>query len=248
MPLSITVIMPVRNGLAFFAGAMECVQSQAYSPLQLVIVDDGSSDGSFEYAQRTGARVLQTQGAGPAAARNAAIRATTSDCVALLDVDDLWPLGTLHLLAAALESEAEAGFAQGLIQNFRVLDDGSKRFFTRPYRFLNLGACLYRRSLFEQVGLLDESLRTAEDLDFLMRCWEQDIRKAEVDAVTLYYRRHPNNMTAGLQGTDLGTVQAFKRRIDRIRAGQYDPNVPRRVPSYEYLGTAPASQDEQVAC
>lgn len=248
MPLSIAVITPVRNALPFLAGAMECIQSQCYAHLELVFVDDGSSDGSFEYAQRTGARVLQTQGAGPAAARNAGIRATSSDCLAFLDVDDLWPLGTLHLLAAALDSDSEAGFAQGLIQNFRILDDGSKRFFTRPYRFLNLGACLYRRSLFERVGLLDASLRTAEDLDFLMRCWEQDVRKAEVHAVTLYYRRHPNNMTAGLQGTDLGTVQAFKRRIDRIRAGQYDPNVPRHVPAHEYLGTAPASQDEQVAC
>jgi hypothetical protein len=162
-------------------------------------------------------------------------------------VDDVWPSGTLHLLAAALQSHPEASFAQGLIQNFRVLEDGSTRFFTAPYRFLNLGACLYRRTIFEQVGLLDESLRMCEDLDFLMRCWEKDVRKAQVDAVTLHYRRHPNNMTAGLRGADLGTVQAFKRRIDRIRSGQCDPNLARHLPSHEYLGTAPMNQDEEVA-
>ncbi len=210
MPPSIAVIMPVRDGMAFLPVAIECVHSQSYSPLELVIVDDGSSDGSLEHARNAGLRVLQTPAAGPAAARNAGLGATVSDFVAFLDVDDLWPPGTLHRLSAALASDPDAGFAQGLIQNFRVLEDGSKRFFTHPYRFLNFGACLYRRSLFEIVGVLDETMHLCEDLDFLMRCWEQDIRKVELETVTLHYRRHPKNMTAGLEGAGFGTVASFQ--------------------------------------
>lgn len=247
MQPSIAVIMPVRNGLPFLRSAIECVESQSYSPLELVIVDDGSVDGSLEAARNAGARILQTDGVGPAAARNAGIRATVSEAIAFLDVDDLWPPGTVKRLVAALSTTPSAGFAQGLIQNFRVLGDGSRRFFTPPYRFLNLGASLYRRSLFDIVGLLDESLHLCEDLDFLMRCWENDIPRALVHEVTLYYRRHPGNMTAGLQGAGFGTVQAFKRRVDRIRRGLYDPKQPRRVPATEYLGVGPESQDE-VTC
>jgi len=246
MPPSIVVIMPVRNGLAFLPGVIECVQAQAYAPLDLVVVDDGSSDGSYEYAQQAGLQTLRTAGVGPAAARNAGIRATVSDFVAFLDVDDLWPPGTLHQLSEALCSDPEAGLAQGLVQNFRVLEDGSKRFFTHPYRFLNLGASLYRRGVFDTVGLLDETMRLCEDLDFLMRCWEKDVRKVVVDRVTLYYRRHPGSMTAGLEGAGFGTVQAFKRRIDRARRGEYDPNLPRHVPANEYMGPGPGKQDEET--
>jgi glycosyltransferase involved in cell wall biosynthesis len=246
MQPSIAVIMPVRNGIQFLAGAIGCVESQSYSPLELVIVDDGSTDGSVEAARNAGVRILHTPCVGPAAARNTGIRATVSEAVAFLDVDDLWPPGTLHRLAAALAANPDAGFAQGLIRNFRVLGDGSKRFFTPPYRFLNLGASLYRRSLFDTVGLLDESMRLCEDLDFLMRCWEKDVPRALVNEVTLHYRRHPNNMTAGLEGAGFGTVQAIKRRIERIRRGLYDPKEPRRVPAIEYMGVGPASQDEEV--
>jgi glycosyltransferase involved in cell wall biosynthesis len=246
MTRSIVVIMPVRDGLAFLPGAIECVKAQAYSPLELVIVDDGSSDGSFEYAKQAGLRTLQTPGSGPAAARNAGIRATASDFVAFLDVDDFWPPGTLPLLSEALVSDPEAGFAQGLIQNFRVLPDGSPRFFKAPYRFLNLGAALYRRGLFDAVGLLDETMRLSEDLDFLMRCWEKDVRRVTVDSVTLHYRRHAGSMTAGLEGAGFGTVQAYKRRIDRARRGEYDPNQPRQVPAIEYLGAGPGKQDEET--
>ena len=246
MQPSIAVIMPVRNGRSFLAGAIKCVESQSYTPLELVIVDDGSTDGSLEAAQNAGVRILQTAGMGPAGARNAGIQATVSDTLAFLDVDDLWPRGTLHRLAAALSAHPDAGFAQGRIQNFRVREDGSKHFFTVPYRFLNLGASLYRRSLFDRVGLLDETMRLCEDLDFLMRCWEKDIPRALVEEVTLHYRRHPGNMTAGLEGAGFGTVQAVKRRMDRIRRGLYDPTQPRQVPATEYIGVAPESQDEGV--
>jgi glycosyltransferase involved in cell wall biosynthesis len=244
---SIAVIMPVRNGLPFLSGAIQCVERQSYSPLELVIVDDGSSDGSLEAARKAGARILQTRGVGPAAARNAGIRQTVSDTIAFLDVDDLWPPRTLRRLAAELAANPQAGFAQGLIQNFRVLEDGSNRFFTAPYRFVNLGASLYRRSLFDTVGLLDETLQLCEDLDFLMRCWEKDISRALVNEVTLHYRRHPRNMTAGLDGAGFGTVQAIKRRIDRIRGGLYDPKQPRRVPAIDYIGVGPENQDGEVA-
>jgi len=247
MPPSIAVITPVRNGRQFLADAIQCVESQAYSPLELIIVDDGSTDGSLEVARKAGVRILETPGVGPAGARNAGIRATVSDAIAFLDVDDLWPPRTLERLVKALLAHPEAGFAQGLIRNFRMLEDGSKRFFTHPYRFVNLGASLYRRKLFDTVGLLDESLRVSEDVDFLTRCWESDIQRVLVNAVTLYYRRHSASMTAGVEGDGFGAVQVVKRRIDRIRRGLYDPRRPRIEPAIKYIGIGPPSQDDETA-
>ncbi|MFN7924029.1 MAG: glycosyltransferase [Bryobacteraceae bacterium] len=241
----IAVIMPVRNGMPLLADSIESIRAQAYPSLEIVVVDDGSTDGTLEYLEGLGSlvsKVLRTGGSGPAAARNAGIRASSAPLLAFLDADDLWEPGALRLLEATLRDHPDAGLAQGKIRNFRVVE-GQKEFFTPPYRFLNLGACLWRRRLLESIGMLTETLRLCEDLDLLMRCWERDIPKAEVEAVILHYRRHGGNMTRGLAGADVGTLAAHKMRLDRIRAGQFDPKAPRRFRQAEYLGTGPESQD-----
>ncbi|MEZ5354225.1 MAG: glycosyltransferase [Bryobacteraceae bacterium] len=243
---SIAVITPVRNAMPFLPEAIRSIRDQSYAPLELIVVDDGSTDGSSEYVRSLegiALRSLTTADAGPAAARNAAIRSSESDLVAFLDADDLWPSGTLHRMVEALAADPEAGFAQGLIRNFRDLSDGSRHFFTAPYRYLNLGACLWRRSTLTEVGLLDADLRLCEDLDLMLRCWERDIPKAEIDEVTLHYRRHPGNMTAGLSGAGFGTLRAYQKRIDRIRYGKFQNTEPRRFVQSAYLGSGPVHQD-----
>lgn len=242
---STAIIMPVRNGLPLIEESLASIRYQQL-PVELAIIDDASSDGTLEYLRSLNgfcSHLLQSGGRGPSAARNTGIRATKSEFIAFLDADDVWPPGSLAALANALVENPDADFAQGLVRNFRTNPDGSRDFFTPPYRFLNLGACLWRRSLFDKVGLFDEDLQLSEDLDLLMRCWEKDIYKAELDIVTLFYRRHPGNMTRGLSGAGFGTVKAYKRRIERIRSGEYDPTVPRRCDPNAYLGTGPANQD-----
>lgn len=242
--------MPVRNGMPFLSEAIASIQSQNYAPLELLIVDDGSTDGSREFVRGVflrGGLPIQlldvAPGSGPAAARNAGIRAGSSDLVAFLDSDDQWPADTLHALVKALADRPDAGFAQGMIRNFHAPESGVKRFITAPYRFVNLGANLWRRDVFETVGLLDEDLRLCEDLDFLMRCWEKDLRKAELDRVTLYYRRHSGSMTHGLSGAGFGMVKAYKKKMDRIRRREHDPSLPRHIGMGAYLGSGPAHQD-----
>ncbi|MGD0731343.1 MAG: glycosyltransferase family A protein [Terracidiphilus sp.] len=237
---SIAVITPVRNGMPFLREAIECVQAQQYESMEIVVVDDGSKDGSGAFARGTGiCRVLETPGVGPAAARNVGIRATKSDLLMFLDADDLLGHLALQIGVEALLRAPDAGFAQGCIQNFTARPDGSIHLLTRPYRFINLGSGLWRRSVFETVGLLDESLWLGEDQDFFMRCWERDIARELVDCVTLYYRRHEGNMTRGLKGVEFGLMGIYRKRIERIRRGEYDPNTPRRVSWPDYLGKSP---------
>jgi glycosyltransferase involved in cell wall biosynthesis len=246
MNASIAVVIPVRNGAAFLDETFRSIWAQNYTPLEVIVVDDGSTDGTPEKvrgSQGMPIRLLEVGGVGPAAARNAGIHASESELVAFLDADDLWVNGALHRLAKTLAERPEAGIAQGLIRNFSETLPGNRRFVTGPYRFFNLGASLWRRSIFETVGLLDEELRLCEDLDLMLRCWEQDVRKAEVESVVLHYRRHPGGMTHGLSGAGFGSVKAYKKRIDRIRRGEINPEVPRHIDLHRYLGTAPANQD-----
>ena len=243
---SIAVVMPVLNGMPFLTEALASICAQKYTPLEVIVVDDGSTDGTQDCVrgfQGIPVRLIECNGLGPAAARNAGYRASSSELVAFLDADDLWPSGALQLLVRALEEQPEAGFAQGLIRNFREPRPGNRQFVTPPYRFLNLGANLWRRQVFETVGFLDEELRLAEDLDILLRCWEHDIRKAEVLSLVLYYRRHPGGMTHGLSGAGFGSLKAYKKHIDRIRSGKLNPDLPRHMGLNRYLGTGPLNQD-----
>jgi glycosyltransferase involved in cell wall biosynthesis len=241
---SIAVITPVRNGITHLLETIRCVMAQQYARLEMIVVDDGSTDGSGALARSTGyCRVLETPGIGPAGARNLGIRASESDLLFFLDADDLLGPFALDSGVETLLRAPEAGFAQGCVQNFVMRPDGTMNIFTRPYRYINVGSGVWRRSVFETVGLFDESLRYCEDLDFFMRCWERDISKVPMDRLILLYRRHPGNMTRGLKGVDFGTVRAYRKRIERIRRGEYDPNTPRLVSWPEYFGRGPDIMD-----
>jgi glycosyltransferase involved in cell wall biosynthesis len=241
---SIAVITPVRNGMPFLREAIEAVRAQHYAELEIMVIDDGSTDDSATLAQEMGCRVLPATGIGPAAARNAGIRATQSDLLLFLDADDLPGDNALQTLVEALLHTPDAGFAQGYIQNFTAGMDGTMHLLSKPYRFINLGCALWRRSVFETAGLFDESLRLGEDQDLFMRCWERDIPKALVDCVSLYYRRHAGNMTHGLKGAEFGLMGVYRKRIERIRRGDYDPTLPRRVSWADYLGKSPAAEEQ----
>lgn len=220
----VTVVSPAHNAAQFYAAWLESIRLQDYEPLEVILVDDGSSD---ELSSRLDSapfpvRYLRQENLGPAAARNAAIRASTGEYIAFLDLDDRWARGHLQRLASALEEDASAGIAQGLIRKFLRAPDGALLYCSEPYRFVNLGASLFRREVFDRCGLFDEKLRFGEDFDLIIRCWEQGIRKIDVPAVSLLYHRHDGNMTNGKTTLELGAVQVYKRRLDRMRAGVVD--------------------------
>lgn len=264
----IAVVSPARNASQFYAGWLRTLEAQAYPKLEVILVDDGSDDrkspASLYSLTRTAPpflRYLRQDHRGPAAARNFALRDqairdlalrdlasgnSPADYFAFLDLDDLWEPAHLRRLAAALDRAPDAGIAQGLIRKFIAGEDGKLYYCSDPYRFVNLGAALFRREVFEQCGLFDESLRFGEDFDFIIRCWEQGVRKLEIPAVSLLYRRHDGNMTNGKNTVDLGAVQVYKRRLDRLRANLVDPAIvqARRVNFPDYLGRTVGPFDE----
>jgi glycosyltransferase involved in cell wall biosynthesis len=243
---SLAVIIAVRDGMPFLPETLASIRMQRYPSLQVVVVNDGSKDGTRDYLRSVrdlDLRTIEVQDAGPAKARNAGLRASTSDLVAFLDADDLWPPNTLARLTQALAEHPEAGIAQGMIRNFRETPQLYRHFVTPAYHFINLGSMVWRRSIFDEVGLLDEELSLCEDMDFVMRCWEHDIVKVQIDAVVLHYRRHPRGVTHGLSGAGFGTVRAYRKRIDRIRRGEFNPEAVRYQTLDRYVGQGPRDQD-----
>jgi len=112
VPSRISVIMPCYNAAAFVEEAVNCVMNQTYPDVELVVVDDGSTDGSANILQELTARYapriqLHFQDRqGPFPARNIALRNAHGGYVAFLDADDYWTLDALEKLAASLNAQS----------------------------------------------------------------------------------------------------------------------------------------------
>jgi glycosyltransferase involved in cell wall biosynthesis len=221
----ISVIIPVHNGERFLAGAVQNVLDQAYEPLEVIVVDDGSTDGTAGVARTlpSSIRCLAQPNRGPSAARNRGLQVAAGDTVAFLDVDDRWSPCALTVLAPVLQLQPSVDIAQGLIRQMRwdgsYNQGGGLRFeaVSEPYQFINIGSALYRRSVFDKVGRFDENLRENEDTDWFLRAWECNVSKLVVNEVTLYYRLHDRNMSLAQVTPHQGLLRMIKRHLDRVK-------------------------------
>jgi glycosyltransferase involved in cell wall biosynthesis len=218
----ISVVAPAFNAAPFFGSWLRSILAQEYPNLEIVLVDDGSTDSLPARAQAGPSflRYIRQENRGPSAARNAGIAASTGELIAFLDLDDLWDSGHLKRLAGALACAPYAQIAQGLIRNFCYNREERTCYCSRAYRFINLGSAVFRRSVFDYCGVLEENMRFGEDFDFFIRCWEQGMVKYEVNELSLKYHRHDANMTKGKTAQEMGAVLIYKRHLDRLRSGQ----------------------------
>jgi len=219
----LSVIIPVYNGASFLPEAIANVLAQHYPTLEIIVVDDGSTDDIEAVVAQlpVDVRFFRQENAGAAAARNRGIKDASGDFIAFLDVDDLWPEGNLLMLAEVLLNDpaldAVHGRAQLLVHNaehngYDMVGNPGEAF-----RFY-IGAGLYRRNAFTRVGLFDTELRFAEDTDWFNRASACALAIAHPEAVTLHVRRHGQNMTAGKSLVELNTLRVFKKALDRQRA------------------------------
>jgi GT2 family glycosyltransferase len=105
---TIAVVIPVHNGERYLGAALASVAAQSLPPREVIVVDDGSTDGSADVAARAGARVLRQSNAGPGAARNAGVAVSESEWIAFLDADDVFLPDRLARQVAALRAQPAA--------------------------------------------------------------------------------------------------------------------------------------------
>lgn len=215
----VSVIMPAYNARPFIEDSIRSILNQDYPNMELVVVDDGSKDGTPEAAEQFGSRVkvLRQNNAGPAAARNRGIAAAQGEFIAFLDADDVWLPGKVLMQVQYLQGHPDVGVVFGGFLRWYPQADGS---FLPPPAPVNLGSplrlvpehsgwiykdilldsviciitAMVRRSVFETVGSFDESLRTGEDYDFWLRVSRQ-FRADKFDRTLAYYRMHATSTT-----------------------------------------------------
>jgi glycosyltransferase involved in cell wall biosynthesis len=227
----ISAILPVFNGERYLADALASAREQTLPPAEIIVVDDGSTDGSAALAVAGGARVIRQPNAGVAAARNRGLAAAAGDFIACLDQDDVWPRDRLAALAAAMAAHPEAGIVSGRI---RVLDRAipGRRWSAVGDRelpvALNLGAALIRRSVFDAIGGFSGSVGSADDIEWYGRARDLGVRILQLDTVTLLYRWHGGNTSRDFPRLAGDIVSALKVSLDRRRRLPGAPGDERR--------------------
>ena len=218
----ISVILPVFDGALFVAEAIESVLTQNYDPLQLIVINDGSTDNTEQivqaYPQIT---YIYQENAGVAVARNAGLAAATGEYITFIDADDLWPPQKLAIQMDFLKANPQVQIVMGRTQfvymqdaRLRTTGEGAPM---HQVTFVFLGSGLYRHSTFDQVGGFNPEIRGGDDLDWFIRAAEHDITIESIPNVMLHRRLHAENLTNSLQEVRAGIFKIIKYSLDRRR-------------------------------
>jgi len=225
---TVSVIIPVLNAVRYLPESLQSLRQNCGVQMELVVVDDGSTDHSLEIVRESGlaSTILKQSRRGPAAARNRGLEVASGEYVAFLDADDIWPAGTLVRLSEVLEGLPQVGVCQGKVATLaqpEVHPRLRRRILPQPSYTVNLGSALFRRELFRRVGGFDESLRFDEDTDLWMRLWEAGVEKERIPDVTLQYRLHAENMTVEAEENSRALLVLLKKHKDRMAGRTVSP-------------------------
>ena len=212
MKVLVSVVIPNYNGAPFLKRAIESVIFQTYSNIEIIVIDDGSTDNSLEVLAEFESKVtlLKSANLGAAAARNKGIRVALGEYIALMDSDDVWIKNKLELQIGLIESQSldlvycngqefSEETTSGAIHEARYSGDCYKYFRKFPTRgIIELGcsSAVFRSSLLPQSGIFDESFSgAAEDWDFFRR-YSRYAKVGFCPEILVKYRRHSGSITA----------------------------------------------------
>jgi len=215
----VSVIMPAYNAKLYIEEAIRSVLDQDYPNIELIVIDDGSSDGTAELAESLGerVRVIRQINGGPAAARNKGIADARGELIAFLDADDLWLPGKVSAQVRYLAEHPDVGLVYGKFIRWDGRSDGSfppppvrqndqgsttlvAEHSGRIYRELlfdnivHIITAMVRKSVFETVGCFDEHLRTGEDYDLWLRV-SREFQADKLNRTLACYRVHSQSTT-----------------------------------------------------
>lgn len=220
----VSAIIPVFNGEAFLGDAISSILRQNYQPLEIIIVDDGSTDKTAKIARSfPGVTYVYQENRGAPAARNRGLQMARGNVVGFLDADDLWSDDKLELQISRFKREPAVEIVVGYTQRMVLtsVKDGKHEFrnFSDPVLGMDFVASLIRKSVFDKVGLIDETFRQCDDWDWFMRAKELGVNMLVHKEVSRFYRRHDENITNQTEKANHYQMMMLKKSLDRRRRG-----------------------------
>jgi glycosyltransferase involved in cell wall biosynthesis len=220
---TVSCIVPVFNGERYLAEAVDSILAQTHRPIELIVVDDGSTDGSAAVASRYGDRVrlARQANAGPAAARNRGLDLATGDFVAFLDSDDLWHPDKLRLQLACFDRDPDLGGCVTQVRNFtspELAVEAPDPALARDVPGYSTVTLLARRDVFDRVGPFDCRRAHSSETEWFLRCRARGVRVALLGQTLVSRRLHAANRSARLHARSVDEyLHLLKAHVDGIR-------------------------------
>jgi glycosyltransferase involved in cell wall biosynthesis len=221
----VSVVIPVYNAERYLAEAIESVLCQSFGDYEIIVVDDGSTDGSAAVAGSYGSsiRYRSQPHRGAAATRNVGVAKARGRFFSFLDADDAWTADKLEKQVAAFEEDAELDIVFGHVQEAHSpeLDEGARQKTRvsseiRPGYFAS--TMMVKRDSFFRVGPFATTWRVGEGVDWHLRATDLQLRMLMLPDVVLWRRVHEKNMGIRLRDARQDYVHIVKAALDRRRA------------------------------
>jgi glycosyltransferase involved in cell wall biosynthesis len=223
----VSCIVPVFNGERYLGETLDSILAQTYRPIEILVVDDGSTDKSPDVVASYGEAVqyLRQANAGQATARNLGVRACRGEFVTFLDADDLWHSEKLTRQLARFAERPELDFCLTHVQNFWEAEleqeaemyQGHAR--GQPMPGYVTGTIAAKRLLFERIGLFDTSLGHTDKTEWFLRADASGAVKELLPDVLMYRRMHAGNRSRVLAARSRDEyLRLLKATLDRRRA------------------------------
>jgi len=214
--VKISVVIPAYNAACFLPRCLKSIFAQTLKPVEVIVVDDGSTDNTAEIAAAMGARVINRTNGGLSAARNTGIQCASSEWIALLDADDMWAPEKLERQATCVGPDTVLVYTgiryfddSGVHEERPAIDPVTARKMLRYCNPITPSSALVRRDAVIQDGGFREDIRACEDWEMWFRLQRLGEFEAVSDPLTDYYV-YPNSLSANPRKM----LEALDRIID----------------------------------
>ena len=225
----LSVIIPVYNGERYLAEAIDSVLAQNHRSIEVIIVDDGSTDGTALIAKNYGSYIsyCKQPNLGTAAAKNRGADLACGEYLAFLDADDLWPEDRIRVQLKAFDAHPDVDIVSGYVKQFlspEMTESVKKRihFSTDLIPGQVLNAMLIKRQAFFRVGLFETQWTVGAEMSWYLRAREMGLKIMILPDLVVLRRIHENNKGIAKRSFINQRAQILKAALDRRRASELD--------------------------
>ena len=223
----ISVVIPTLNRINTLQRALDSVINQTYKPAEIIVVDNGSSDGTLKFLREQYPKItiLTENKIGVSSARNKGIKKSINQWIALLDSDDAWHPRKLEIQTSMLDSALKEynliHTDEVWFRNNKHINQMKKHKKQGGYIFerclslccISPSSVLFKKNILDKVGLFDESLPVCEDYDMWLKiCSSEEVLFAQ-DKLTYKYGGHKDQLSKSYWGMDRFRIKSIENII-----------------------------------